>query len=462
MKNNFDESKLQFEVKKKLDAIGPGMCVSKWKEASILLESGHNHSCPHPNTHKTPLEELINNPSALHNTIYKKSVRKQMLEGIRPNECHYCHKMEDALNKEGDYSDRVNFSMWEFRNDPDIIEKIAEAGYEDDAVPSRLEVSFSNTCNFKCSYCCAATSSSWMKEIEKHGPFPVFTNTGNTIESTMHEDKMPIPPDQFNPYIDAFWKWWPDIYNKLKQFRVTGGEPLLSPHTFKVIDYINEFPNIDLELGINSNLGVPTKIIDRFIDKVNEITSNNKIKSFYVWTSCESYGKQAEYIRDGLVYEDWINNVRRILNEIQNSNVRVMTTYCAMSVISYKRFLEDVYALKAEFPNRVLLDTHTYLESPIYLAVDILTKDFIPYFEEQVEFIAEKLQINLATTHELFRARRQLQYFKYKLDNPRKDIAVLRKDFAIFVDEHDKRRDTNFLETFPEMKDFYNFCKTIK
>ena len=139
-----------------------------------------------------------------------------------------------------------------------------------------------------------------------------------------------------------------------------------------------------------------------------------------------------------------------------------MTTYCAMSVISYKRFLEDVYALKAEFPNRVLLDTHTYLESPIYLAVDILTKDFMPYFEEQVEFIAEKLKVNLATTHELFRARRQLQYFQYKLDNPRKDIAVLRKDFAIFVDEHDKRRDTNFLETFPEMKDFYNFCKTIK
>jgi hypothetical protein len=37
-----------------------------------------------------------------------------------------------------------------------------------------------------------------------------------------------------------------------------------------------------------------------------------------------------------------------------------------------------------------------------------------------------------------------------------------RKDFAIFVDEHDKRRGTNFTETFPEMEEFYRMCKEIK
>jgi hypothetical protein len=34
-----------------------------------------------------------------------------------------------------------------------------------------------------------------------------------------------------------------------------------------------------------------------------------------------------------------------------------------------------------------------------------------------------------------------------------------RKDFIAFVDEHDKRRGTNFLETFPEMKNFYSNVK---
>ena len=33
--------------------------------------------------------------------------------------------------------------------------------------------------------------------------------------------------------------------------------------------------------------------------------------------------------------------------------------------------------------------------------------------------------------------------------------AQNRKDFIKFVDEHDKRRGTNFLKTFPEMEEFY-------
>jgi hypothetical protein len=34
-----------------------------------------------------------------------------------------------------------------------------------------------------------------------------------------------------------------------------------------------------------------------------------------------------------------------------------------------------------------------------------------------------------------------------------------REDFVKFVDEHDKRRGTNFLETFPELTNFYNKYK---
>ena len=36
-----------------------------------------------------------------------------------------------------------------------------------------------------------------------------------------------------------------------------------------------------------------------------------------------------------------------------------------------------------------------------------------------------------------------------------------RKDFVLFIDEYDKRREKNFLKTFPEMEDFYNSCKKI-
>jgi hypothetical protein len=35
-------------------------------------------------------------------------------------------------------------------------------------------------------------------------------------------------------------------------------------------------------------------------------------------------------------------------------------------------------------------------------------------------------------------------------------------NFAKHFEEHDKRRGTNFIKTFPELEEFYNFCKTIK
>jgi hypothetical protein len=40
-------------------------------------------------------------------------------------------------------------------------------------------------------------------------------------------------------------------------------------------------------------------------------------------------------------------------------------------------------------------------------------------------------------------------------------LNIYRKDFVIFVDEHDRRRDTNFLKTFPEYEEFYKLCQGL-
>ena len=67
---------------------------------------------------------------------------------------------------------------------------------------------------------------------------------------------MPIPKRDPNPYVDAFWKWWPDLYRDLHTFRITGGEPLMSKDTWRVLDYIIQEPepNKNLNLAINSSL----------------------------------------------------------------------------------------------------------------------------------------------------------------------------------------------------------------
>ena len=89
MSDNINEFENPFYVKVKdsLDSVGKGMCLAKWTQVTLQLQSGHNHSCHHPQTHKISEQEIKRNPSALHNTRYKKLRRKEMLEGERPSEC---------------------------------------------------------------------------------------------------------------------------------------------------------------------------------------------------------------------------------------------------------------------------------------------------------------------------------------------------------------------------------------
>ena len=92
------------EVKDKLDKVGCGFCLAKWTQVTIHLGLGMTHSCHHPTPHTISIAEIKRNPSALHNTRFKKLKRKEMLEGGKPDECNYCWSVEDNSNS---FSDRV-------------------------------------------------------------------------------------------------------------------------------------------------------------------------------------------------------------------------------------------------------------------------------------------------------------------------------------------------------------------
>ena len=99
-----NDNPLFIDTKKKLDDIGSGMCLAKWTQVTLQLQTGHNHSCHHPRTHKINVNEIKRNPSALHNTQYKKLRRREMLTGKRPEECDYCWNVEDNSDR---FSDRT-------------------------------------------------------------------------------------------------------------------------------------------------------------------------------------------------------------------------------------------------------------------------------------------------------------------------------------------------------------------
>lgn len=449
-------------TKIELDKVSDSFCVAKWKQVTMHLQNGMNHSCHHPKAHVVPIEEIKKNYKSLHNSEFKKYQRKLMLEGKRPNECDYCWRVEDTQS--GSYSDRIykSASQWALP----FINEITKNDYDFDIDPSYVEVSFSNVCNFKCSYCAPHISSQWMEEIEKYGPYPTSSEY-NTLKWIKRDNQMPIPNREENLYVDAFWKWFPEMYKNLIHFRITGGEPLLSKDTFKVLDYVIENPNNNLELSINTNLNPPDEIFDRFLQKLKIITSENKVKKVKLFTSAEAYGKQAEYIRHGLDYNKWLYNIQKTFHTVPNIGFTLMSTYNLLSIPSYELFLKDLLQIKKEFTkssnseNVFLLDI-PYLRYPEHQSVFIREPFMVDILSKQVEFMKTNINTNNNIGFHDYEIDKLLRIFNLiKNINENNKMDINRKDFVLFVDEHDKRRKTNFLETFPELNSTYNKWKTL-
>ena len=55
-------------TKDKLNTVGCGFCLAKWTQVTMHLHNGTTHSCHHPKPHKIPLDEILADPTALHNT----------------------------------------------------------------------------------------------------------------------------------------------------------------------------------------------------------------------------------------------------------------------------------------------------------------------------------------------------------------------------------------------------------
>tara|TARA_X000000950_G_scaffold242306_1_gene296552 strand:+ start:42533 stop:43918 length:1386 start_codon:yes stop_codon:yes gene_type:complete len=448
------------KTRDELNKVSPSFCLAKWYQSTLHLQYGHTHSCHHPRTHQVPIDELKTNPSALHNTEYKKSQRQLMLKGVRPPECQYCWNVED-LGPEH-YSDRSSKSHEPWAKP--LLDSTAKMDGSENINPTYLEVSFSNVCNLKCSYCSPAYSSSWMEEIQSQGAYPT-SDQFNNLHWLKSQGKMPIPHREENPYVDAFWKWWPDLYKTLKVFRITGGEPLLSKDTFKVLDYINKNPRPELELAINSNGCVPDKLFNQYIEKMKRITLDEKIGLTRLYTSVDTYGQQAEYIRDGLNFNQWYDNICRVLEELPLTKITVMCTTGLLSLPNLHKLLELIAPLKTQFYSDfrrvpITIDT-AILRHPSYLSAVVGPTNYSTMLNKAINV----MNINAETHNNPYKGFFDFEIAKLKRfqeyvaagPNPgeRLNIQQVRKDFVSYIDEYDKRRNKNFCKTFPELEEFY-------
>lgn len=437
---------------KNLNTISKSFCAAKWYNASLHLGHGFTNSCHLPLPHPVDLEEIKTNPSALHNTQLKKEARQMMLTGKRPAECSYCWKIEDIGRN--NISDRVYKSLIYKEGD---IAKLRDVPYDQDVMLKTVEVSFDRTCQFACSYCNAGYSTTWGKDIKTNGAYQKFkTSSAGAYYADGSWSEVYGKHNEKNPYVKAFLEWWPELSQELEEIRVTGGEPSQSHNFWEFLETIKKYPSDKLRLAVNSNLGINEATLFKLISISHELP----IKEFDLYTSNESFGAHAEYIRDGLNYELWRNNMVKFIENAKFRSLTIMMTINSLCLLSITEFLDDMILLKEKYgPNRPNVDFNI-LRWPAFMSPLVLPDDIKAKVHDKLKTWYEKhKESQLFSMHEKAQIERLIDYIEVVErghNTTELDKELQWHDFKSFYVQYDIRRNKNFQETFPELAEWYD------
>jgi len=442
-----NETDLEYK-RRVIDVKSESFCGAKWYNATIWLGSGMTTSCHHPLPHKVEVADVVENPRALHNTPKKKAEREQMQAGERPSGCEYCWKIEDIGRN--NISDRVYKTVIYSDEDLDYAYRTPSS---QDINLRTLEISFDRTCQFACSYCNPAFSSTWVKDINTNGPYMGLESDGRNHFTHSHDSAQLFKYGEDNPYVNAFFEWWEaDLHKTLNELRITGGEPLMSGYTWQLLDWFkNNKGRSQTRLAINSNLGTQVDL-DRLFASVDAPID--------LYTSNESVGSHAEYIRDGLVWDDWANNIELICDnhaKVKLYRLHVMCTINALCLESLTEFLDCMIQWKMcygrDFPNFTLnILRFPSFQSPLVLPDEIRTRH-----KNKLENWLEINSSEWLHQHEKNQIQRLIDYLDV-VKTPHSGAAeqsMLQKDFKKFYTQYDLRRGKDFAKTFPTLADWY-------
>jgi organic radical activating enzyme len=430
-----------------LDSKSASFCAAKWYNATIWLGSGMTTSCHHPPAHAIDAEAIKTNPGAIHNTVEKKIDRLNMQLGNRPKGCEYCWKIEDIAR------DNISDRVYKSRIYP--IEALNEAyttPHQADVNLRTLEIAFDRTCQFACSYCNPAFSTTWVRDIERNGAYERLVSDGRNHFTHSHDSAQLYRFGETNPYVDAFFEWWEtDLHKTLQELRITGGEPLMSGDTWKLLDWFkNNQGKSTTRLAINSNLGAEVDL-DRLLDSIKGLQVD-------IYTSQESVYTQAEYIRDGLDYTAWIANVQKLLDSNCVRAVHCMATINALCLDSLPNLLYQLLEFKQIYGRERVSFTLNILRFPSFQSPLILPDALRMMYKDRLQdFLDRNCNNPYMHEHEINHIQRLIDYLDV-VKTPHSDafdMPKLHNDFKQFFLQYDQRRAKNFATTFPQLTEWY-------
>jgi sulfatase maturation enzyme AslB (radical SAM superfamily) len=178
------------------------------------------------NVNNNSLFEIMNSDKA-------KSMRKGMLEGKPlPSSCSRCVSKE----KSGMGSMRIGMNDHWFDEVEDLVENTNEDGSIDELRLLYWDFRFSNYCNLACRTCSPLFSTAWTKDFVQ-----VFGDKSEHLGL--------INLDGAN----TFWDNIEETIHTAKEIHFAGGEPLIMPEHWKLIEMLEERNLYDVKLKYSTN-----------------------------------------------------------------------------------------------------------------------------------------------------------------------------------------------------------------
>ena len=232
------------------------------------------------------------------NSPHMMSVRSRMMAGETLPECEVCN--DRLLN-----TDVYRSYFWQlFKHKyPDIWETTDTAG-RTTMQPVSWDYRFSNLCNFKCRTCGDMLSSAWETEQKQHNMVDWANLKNAWMQPKVRKDISAFQDSQIEAeFADAVEQ------HRVEEVYWVGGEPLMYEQHWRYMKRIVELgdgPRVYARY--NTNL---SRVDYQGVNLYRNILSG--LRDWQICASLDGTGPIGEYIRTGLEYDRWLDNLGKAL-----------------------------------------------------------------------------------------------------------------------------------------------------
>ena len=374
------------------------------------------------------------------NHEYYKTLRMDLINGVRNSNCNNCWKIEDA----GGFSYRQK-SLKDVLLDESIVEEVYKNNGYNKQMPKFIDLKIGNLCNLKCVMCNQIASSKIEDEVRvlkiQGEKLPAWQNfieiEAEKVDESLSNyaglassDNAQKIVEQLRPALEV-----------CEDLELLGGETFVNPFAIKLLQHL-----IDSNLAKNIHI----KMISNF-------TLLNKkqlalLKNFKKATLVASYdhidAEKLKAIRFPTDYTVFKKNFDLVFND-PNIDLDISTTFSVLNILDFEEIFDE---FKRIYKDNMRIGFN-FVTEPEYLDIKFLEES---QKQELIQKIFEYTKKN--KNHPMFVNNQATLAYLHSIESnlygDLTDFDAQVKERTRVFDLYKKVRGTDFKEIFPWLKEY--------